>query len=279
MPSPIISAGILAERLRSPGTVVLDATLWLPGEGRDAGTEFEAAHIPGARRFDIDTFSDPETDMPHMLPSPGHFARLAGAIGLAGEEGVVVYDQRGLFSAARAWWMLRLFGHPNVRVLDGGLPAWRAQDLPVESGPEAPWTPATFRSTLHATRVRGIGDVLDNLATGTELLVDARAATRFDGTAPEPRPGMRGGHIPGSTNLPFAALLAEDKTLLPRETLRDRLAAAGVDGTRPVVTSCGSGVTATIITLAMAELGFPEGAVYDGSWSEWGGRPDTPLEV
>jgi thiosulfate/3-mercaptopyruvate sulfurtransferase len=275
----LIDASGLSGRLGAPGTIVLDATLWLPGEGHDARADFEAAHIPGARLFDVEAFSDDATTLPHMVPTPGHFARRAGALGIGGDEVVVVYDQRGIFSAPRAWWLLRLFGHPDVRVLDGGLPAWRAAGLPLEHGSEAPIEPKTFTPRLHATRLRGLGDMLENLRSGRELVVDARAAARFAGSAPEPRPGMRSGHIPGSANLPFTELLDAEKRLLAPEALRARLGAAGVDGARPVVTSCGSGVTAAVVTLAMAEAGLPEGAIYDGSWSEWGGRADTPVEV
>ncbi len=278
MTHALIDATALRRRLGDVSLRVLDATIWLPGEGREARAEYAAGHIPGARFFDIETFSDPDTTLPHMAPTAGRFAKLAGALGLSGDEEVVVYDQRGLFSAPRAWWLLRLFGHPRVAVLDGGLPAWRAAGHPVESGAPEPWPAATFRPDLRAARVRGIGDVLDNLASGHELVLDARAAARFTGSAPEPRPGMRSGHIPGSRNLPFTDLLVAGKTMLPPDALRARLAASGADGSRPVVTSCGSGITATVLTLAMLVAGLPEGAVYDGSWSEWGGRPDTPVE-
>lgn len=277
--SHIIQVDELSSRLRDGKLIVLDATLWLPSEGRDAHAEFEAAHIPGARFFDIEAFSNPDSSLPHMVPAPERFARLAGALGIGGDEAVVVYDQRGLFSAARAWWMLRIFGHPDVRVLDGGLPAWRAAGLPVESGPEAAVPQLTFWPALDRSRLRALTDVLRNLQSRHELIVDARAAGRFDGSAPEPRPGMRSGHIPGSVNLPFTELLDDQKRLLSGETLRARLRRAGIDGSRPVVISCGSGVTAAVITLAMAEAGLPEGAIYDGSWSEWGGRDDTPVEV
>ena len=279
MTTVLVDSSTLRQRLGEPGLRILDATLWLPGEGRYAQAEFETAHIPGARLFDIEAFSDPDTTLPHMAPTAGRFAKLAGALGLSGAEEVVIYDQRGLFSAGRAWWLLRLFGHPRVAVLDGGLPAWRAADHPLESATPAPWPEAVFRPDLRAAKVRGLGDLLDNISSGDELVLDARTAARFSGTAPEPRPGMRSGHIPGSRSLPFTELLSADNRLLPPDALRARLSASGADGSRPVVTTCGSGVTATVITLAMLAAGLPEGSVYDGSWSEWGSRPDTPLEV
>ena len=279
MTEPLVSTGWLAEHLGTPGLVVFDATKYLPTEPRDAEAEFRAAHIPGARRFDIDLIADPDTDLPHMVPTPGRFAKLIGALGVGNDSFVVFYDQKGLFSAARGWWMLGLFGHDRVAVLDGGLPKWLTEGKPVESGEPAPATPASFRPDFRAARLRGIGDILANLATPRELILDARGAGRFTAEIPEPRPGMRSGHIPGAANLPFTELLAPDQTLLPAIELRDRLAQAGVDGSRPVVTSCGSGVSACILTLAMVQAGLPPGAVYDGSWSEWGGRPDTPVET
>jgi len=279
MTDPLVTTQWLAQHLGEAGLVVLDATLYLPNEGKDARGEFRAAHIAGARFFDINDVADPDTDLPHMVPSPGRFARLVGAMGIENNSCVVFYDQRGIFSAARGWWLMGLFGHDNAHVLDGGLPQWRREGRPTDSGDAASVAPASFRPDFRAARLRGIGDMLANVATGAELVVDARAAGRFAATVPEPRAGMRGGHIPGAANLPFTELLAPDLTMLPAEALRARLAAAGVDGSRPVVTSCGSGVTATVITLAMARAGLPVGAVYDGSWSEWGGRPDTPVET
>ena len=258
---------------------MFDATEYLPTEPKDAVAEFHAAHIPGARLFDIDAIADAETDLPHMVPTPGRFARLIGALGVANDSFVVFYDQKGLFSAARGWWMMGLFGHDRAAVLDGGLPKWLAEQRPVESGEAAPATPAQFRPDFRAARLRGIGDMLANVATPRELVLDARGAGRFTGQIPEPRAGMRSGHIPGAANLPFTELLAADQTLLPPVELRDRLALAGADGSRPVVTSCGSGVSACILTLAMVQAGLPPGAVYDGSWSEWGSRADTPVET
>lgn len=275
MTGPLVDDAWLRAHLGDVGLVVLDATLYLPNEGRDAEAEFAAGHIPGARFFDINAFADPDTDLPHMVPAAGRFARLAGALGIGSNSLVVCYDQRGLFSAARAWWLLRLFGHERAAVLDGGLPAWNGE---VEQGAARPVAAATFRPVLHANRLRGIGDLLGNLRSHTELVLDARAAGRFDASVPEPRPGMRGGHIPNARSLPFTELLTPQGTMLPPDQLRARLLAAGVDGSRPVVTSCGSGVTACVLTLAMAVAGLPEGAVYDGSWTEWGGRPDTPVE-
>jgi thiosulfate/3-mercaptopyruvate sulfurtransferase len=201
-----------------------------------------------------------------------------GEMGVSNGARVVFYDQKGLASAARGWWMMGLFGHDKAAVLDGGLPKWRAEGRAVETGPAAPAVPTTFRPDFRAARLRGIGDVLRDVASGETLILDARAAGRFTAAIPEPRPGMRSGHMPGAANLPYTELLNPDQTLRPPAELRARFAAAGVDGSRPVVTSCGSGVTAAILTLGLRLSGLPEGALYDGSWTEWGGRPDTPIE-
>jgi thiosulfate/3-mercaptopyruvate sulfurtransferase len=276
---PLVSTAWLAENLGKPEVVVFDATKYLPNEPKDGLTEFRRAHIPGARFFDIDAIADADTDLPHMVPAPGRFAKLVGALGVGNDSVVVFYDQKGLASAARGWWMMGLYGHDAAAVLDGGLPKWLAEGRNVEAGDPAPATAQTFVPAYRPARLRGLGDLLANLQTGAELVLDARATARFRGEAPELRPGLRSGHIPGSRNLPYTELLAPDQTLLPPDALRARLAAAGVDGAKPVVTSCGSGVTATILTLAMRLAGLPDGAVYDGSWTEWGGRPDTPVET
>lgn len=268
----------VAEAPLPQGLVLLDATFFLPNEKRDARAGFAEAHLPGARFFDIEAIADPDTDLPHMVPAAGRFARLAGALGLGNDSRVVFYDQKGLFSAARGWWLTRLFGHENVAVMDGGLPKWRAEGRATESGEPAAPVPARFVPTLRAARLRGIGDMLDNLATRQFLVLDARSAGRFDASVPEPRPGMPGGHIPGARSLPHTELLAADGTMLPAPALRARFAAAGADGSRSVVTSCGTGVTAAVLTLGLAAAGLPEGALYDGSWTEWAGRPDTPKE-
>jgi thiosulfate/3-mercaptopyruvate sulfurtransferase len=279
MTETLVSTDWLAARLGVPDLLVFDATKYLPNEMKDPVAEFWVAHIPGARLFDIDVIADPDTELPHMVPTPGRFARLISELGISNDSFVVFYDQKGLFSAARGWWMLGLFGHDRVAVLDGGLPKWVAEGKPVETGDALPAKPATFRPDFRATRLRGIGDMLANLGTGRELVLDARPAARFTAQVPEPRAGMRSGHIPGAANLPFTELLAPDHTLLPPDALRARLAQAGVDGSRPVVTSCGSGVSACVLTLALVQAGLPPGAVYDGSWTEWGGRPDTPVET
>lgn len=278
LPGPLVTVEWLAGHRSEPGLRVIDATLFLPNEGLNAATGFADAHIPGAQRFDVDAFSDPDSGLPHTVPSPERFAALAGALGLGSGHAIVCYDQRGLFSAARAWWLLRYFGHTRAAVLDGGLPAWIAGGRPTERG-EAP-TPiqASFVARPDPARLRSFDAMRENLATGAELVVDARSAARFGAEVAEPRAGMRGGHIPGSVNLPFGELLRSNGTMLAVAELRRRLTLAGIAG-RPVVTTCGSGVTACIVTLTMAVAGLPEGAVYDGSWSEWGGRPDTPVET
>lgn len=276
---PLVTTDWLAAELGKPDLVIFDATKYLPNENRHGLTEYRAAHIPGARYFDIDEVADPDTDLPHMVPAPGRFAKLLGGLGVGNHNRMVFYDQKGLSSAARGWWLMRLFGHDRAAVLDGGLPKWRREGRPIESGDPPAAVAVIFRPDFRPTRLRGIGDLLRNLDTQTELVLDARSAGRFNAIAPEPRAGMRGGHIPGSVNVPYTDLLNPDQTLLPPEALRSRFAAAGVDDTRPVVTSCGTGVTAAVLTLGLALAGLPEGALYDGSWTEWGGRPDTPIDT
>jgi thiosulfate/3-mercaptopyruvate sulfurtransferase len=214
-----------------------------------------------------------------MIPAPGRFAKLVGALGISNASRIVFYDNNDTMWASRGWWMMGVFGHDNAFVLDGGLGKWLAEGRATESGAPPPLPAATFRPDFRARRVRGIGDMLANVISGDELVIDARAAARFRAEAPEPREGMRSGHIPGASNLPYGELLGPDRTLLPAAQLRARLAEAGADGSRPVITSCGSGVSATVITLALAHAGLPVGAVYDGSWTEWGGRADTPVET
>ncbi len=276
---PLVTTEWLAAELGKPDLVVFDATKYLPNEPKDGFAEYLRAHIPGARYFDIDQIADPDTDLPHMVPTPGRFAKLMAGLGVSNTSRVVFYDQKGLASAARGWWLMGLFGHDDAAVLDGGLPKWLKEGRPVEDGEPAAHEPGYFRPDYRAAQVRGVGDMLRNVLSRSELVLDARAAGRFSGAVPEPRAGMRSGHIPGSANVPYTDLLREDGTFRPAGEVRARFEAAGVDGSRPLVTSCGSGVTACILTLGLRIAGFPEGAVYDGSWTEWGGRSDTPIEV
>ena len=274
---PLVSTAWLAEQLGSPDLVVFDATKFLPNEGKDGAALYAEAHIPGARFFDIDLVADPDTTLPHMAPTPGRFETLMRQMGVSNDSRVVFYDQKGIASSARGWWLMGLFGHDGAAVLDGGLPKWRAEGRPVmNTVPPTPESTA-FRATFRATRLRGLGDMTDP-AAGHHVL-DARPAGRFHGTAPEPRPGLPSGHMPGSRSLPSTSLLAPDGTMLPPDRLRDLFAEAGVDGSRPVVTSCGTGVTATILSLGLVRAGLKQGAVYDGSWTEWAGRPDTAKEL
>jgi thiosulfate/3-mercaptopyruvate sulfurtransferase len=278
-PGPLVDTGWLAAVLGSPGLHVFDISFFLPTERRDPRAGFEAAHIPGAVFFDIEAAGDQETDLPHMVPTAGRFARLVSALGVSNGDVVVFYDQKGMFSAARGWWLMRLFGHDTVAVLDGGLPKWIADGHALETGLAPAPAAGRFLPSLRANMLRGLGDMRANLETREALVLDARPAGRFDGTVPEPRPGLPGGHIPGSVSLPASALLAPDQTFLPPDQLRARFAAAGADGTRPIVTSCGTGVTAAILALGMSLAGLPEPALYDGSWTEWASHPDTPKEI
>lgn len=275
--TPLISPHELEALLGRDDLVLLDATTLLPGDAFDVEARFRDGHIPGARRFDIEAFSDPEGGLPHMVPSQGRFARLIGALGVGNHSHVVFYDQSGLVSAARGWWLLGLFGRDRVQVLDGGLPAWQAASLPVEAGDPAAVAAAVFVPRLRAGRLVGLGDMIA-IAGGARqaMVIDARSRARFDATAPEPRPGLPGGHIPGSASLPFTDLLTPDKRLLPPDALRARFAEAGVDGSLPVVTSCGSGLTASVLSLGLSVAGFAPGAMFDGSWTEWASHPELP---
>jgi thiosulfate/3-mercaptopyruvate sulfurtransferase len=265
----------LAEHLNAPDIRIFDASWHMPAAGRDPKAEFLAGHIPGAVFFDIDAIADHTTDLPHMLPTSQAFAAGIGALGLGDGMRAIVYDSLGLFSAPRLWWMLKAFGVENVSLLAGGLPAWVAAAQPLETGPAQP-TPAVFTPHFDRKLVADAAQVLEGLATGAAQIVDARSAERFRGEAAEPRPGLRSGHMPGARNLPFQNLIENGRLKDPAK-LANAFAAAGVDLNQKVIASCGSGLTACIISLAYAATGRGVATVYDGSWSEWGGRADLPV--
>jgi thiosulfate/3-mercaptopyruvate sulfurtransferase len=275
---PLVSTQWLAEHLNAPDVKIADATWFLPTLGRDARQEYAEAHIPGAVFFDIDDIADAASPLPHMLPDAAKFSSRMRGLGLGDGTRIVLYDDNKYSASARAWWMLRLFGHPEVAVLDGGLSKWRAEGRPVTDDPVTP-KEAHFTARQNNLLVRDLEQIRANVLSRREQVVDARSRGRFAATEQEPRAGLRGGHIPGSVCLPHLELIATDGTLLPEPELRRRFAAAGVDVSRPVVTSCGSGVTASTLALALYRLGRDDVAVYDGSWSEWGGRSDTPVET
>ncbi len=275
-PSPLVSVDWLHRRLDAPDIVVLDGSWYLPAAGRDPEAEFRAARIPGAVRFDIDAMSDENAGLPHMLPRPEIFASRMRALGIGDGMQPVVYDGMGLFSAPRVWWMLRTFGVRDAVVLDGGLPAWIAAGYAIADGEPASRERRHFSARLDNGAVADAGDVARALAGGTTQVVDARSAPRFRGEEVEPRPGVRPGHMPGARNLHYAALQT-DGHLKDPDSLRAVFAEAGVDPDRPILTTCGSGVTAAIVALALEVLGRPARGLYDGSWAEWGADPSRPV--
>ena len=275
-PRLLVSTAWLAAHLDDPDLRILDATWFMPGTPRDPQEEYAAKHIPGAVFFDIDAVSDHASLNPHMAPAPADFASAIGALGIGDGDQVVVYDSHGIMSAPRVWWTFRLMGFDRVAVLDGGLPKWEAEGRPLAHAPVTP-APATATATLQPALVNDVQDVLEIIASGSRQIVDARGAPRFTGAAAEPRVGLRSGHMPGARNVPFNTLIAADGTLLPPDELRAVFAAAGVDPARPVTTTCGSGITAAVISLALARVGAENVALYDGSWAEWGAAEDLPI--
>ena len=264
-PATLVTTGWLARHLHDPDLRILDGSWYLPDQNRDPDAEFAAGHIPGARRFDIDAVSDHASSLPHMAPPPGEFATSVGAIGVGDGDQVVIYDGAGLMSAARVWWLFRLMGHDRIAVLDGGLPKWRAEGRPLATGAARSGT-ATLTPRPRPALVRDAAQ----MDAATAQILDARSAARFRGDEAEPRPGLRRGHIPGSLSVPFKTLLNPDNTMKSPDDLRQVLTQAGVDLTQPAITTCGSGVTAAIISLALQRAGHTDHALYDGSWAEWG---------
>ncbi|HHZ08135.1 MAG TPA: 3-mercaptopyruvate sulfurtransferase [Rhizobiales bacterium] len=271
----IMEADWLAEHLGTPGLSIVDASWYLPAQRRDAKAEYDAGHIPGAVFFDQDLVVDPASSLPHTLPSPSLFARFAGSMGISADDTIVVYDGPGLFSAPRVWWMFRIMGVAEVFVLDGGFDRWKAEGRPVTAEPTR-IAPCVFHPDFDAGRVVSFAEMREIVAAGTAQIADARPAGRFAATDPEPRPGLRGGHMPGARNVP-ALSLSRNGELLPLDELRAVLEKAGLDLSKPVVTTCGSGVTAATISFALYSLGKGDHRLYDGSWTEWGSHPDTPV--
>jgi thiosulfate/3-mercaptopyruvate sulfurtransferase len=275
-PASLVSTEWLAAHLTVPDVKVVDATWYLPTMQRDAKSEYAQSHIPGAVYFDIDDIADAGSPLPHMLPDPVKFSSRVRKLGLGDGTRIIVYDNNRYSASARAWWMFRVFGHEEVAVLDGGLAKWRAEGRPLDDRTVTP-REAHFTAHLNSLLVRDLEQIRANLIARREQVLDVRSAARFAGTEPEPRAGLRSGHIPASANLPYTDLISADGTLLSAADLRRRFSASGVDVEKPIVTSCGSGVTACTAALALDQIGAPRVAVYDGSWTEWGGRGDTPI--
>ncbi|MBT3789123.1 MAG: 3-mercaptopyruvate sulfurtransferase [Alphaproteobacteria bacterium] len=277
-PQSLVSTDWLAEHINAPDVRVVDASWYMPAENRDPAAEYDAEHIPGAVRFDIDEIADTDSDLPHMMPSPEKFSSRMRKAGIGDGNRVVVYDGGMMMAAARAWWMLRTFGHDDVAILDGGFNKWKAEGRPLEDMPPTP-RERHFTARLNSTMIRYADQMLANIDSQKEQVVDARAQARFDGIAPEPRAGLRGGHIPGSVCVPFIDVIDDDKTMLPAADIKEAFTSAGLDLKKPIVATCGSGVSAAMLVFAMHLIGQRQNAVYDGSWTEWGGREDLPIEA
>jgi thiosulfate/3-mercaptopyruvate sulfurtransferase len=275
----LVSTDWLARHLGDADLKLAVASWFLPPMGRDARQEYRQAHIPGAVYFDIDDIADQDSPLPHMMPDAARFAGCVSRLGLGDDARIVLYDNNRYSASARAWWMFRAFGHDNVAVLDGGLAKWRAEGRPVDDA-VVTLAEARFTARFNPALVRDLEQMRANLASPSDLVIDARAAGRFAGTDPEPRAGLRSGHIPGSVCVPYLGLIEADGTLAPAEELRRRFAEVGAEahGERPIATTCGSGVTACTLALALYQIGVTDVAVYDGSWTEWGSRTDTPIE-
>jgi thiosulfate/3-mercaptopyruvate sulfurtransferase len=276
MSDPLVSTAWLAERLGSNEIAIVDATWFMPGDGKRGRDAYAAGHIPGAVFFDIDEIADQTTALPHMLPTDAAFAEAAGALGLRRDLITIVYDGQGIFSAPRVWWTLRTMGWPDVFVLDGGLKAWRAEGRPLATAlPQR--APTTIEPAFDPSLVRDLEAMRATLAAHDAQVIDARAGPRFRGEVPEPRAGLRSGHMPGALNLAWNGLINADGTMKSADEIRAEFEDAGADLDAPIVTTCGSGVSASLLALALARLGREDVAVYDGSWTEWGGRADTPI--